>query len=49
MKEEKLLLEGIYAILEEMRERPRRPEVSQTIPPIDLSGIETLMSPLRKV
>ena len=43
MKEEKLLLEGIYAMLEEMREKPCRPEISQNIPTVDLSGIEVLI------
>ena len=43
MKEEKLLLEGIYAMLEEMREKSCSPEVSQAIPTVDLSGIETLI------
>ena len=43
MKEEKLLLEGIYAMLEEMREKPCHSEVSQAITTIDLSGIETLI------
>ena len=43
MKEEKMLLEGIFAMIEEMREKPYRSEVSQTIPTVDLSGIETLI------
>jgi len=43
MKEEKMLLEGIYAMIEEMREKPYRSEVSQTRPTVDLSSIETLI------
>ena len=43
MKEERILLEGIFAMLEEMREKSYRSEASQTMPTIDLSGIETLI------
>ena len=43
MKEEKVLLEGIFAMLEEMRDKPFRSEVSPTIPTVDLSGIEMLI------
>ena len=43
MKEEKILLEGIYAMIEEMRGKPCHTEVSATMPTVDLSGIETLI------
>ena len=47
MKEEKILLEGIFAILEEMREKSCRPEASQIMPTVDLSSIETLIKHLK--
>ena len=43
MKEEKLLLEGIFAMIEEMREKICHTEVSSTMPTVDLSGIEILI------
>ena len=45
MKDEKILLEGIYAMIEEMRDKPYRTEVvaQTTVPTIDLSGIEMLI------
>jgi len=43
MKEEKVLLEGIYAMLEKMQEKPNCPKVSQITPTVDLSGIEMFL------
>jgi hypothetical protein len=44
MKDEKILLEGIYAMLEEMRDKPSRPEsTTPTAPAVDLSEITMLI------
>jgi len=43
MKEEKVLLEGIYAMLEKMQEKPFSTETAQITPIVDLSGIEIFL------
>ena len=43
MKEEKLLLEGIYAMIEELRGNTCHPAASPTNSTVDLSGIEMLI------